>query len=103
MTAVHLGPDIPLEVKPALEDVLRRRAKAFGLNGRLGRVDKKANIPLKPGVQPISLPMYGTSPAKQEVLDAQLDKWFAQEVIEPSKSPWGSPCMIVYRNGKPRL
>ncbi|KDQ23443.1 hypothetical protein PLEOSDRAFT_1016991, partial [Pleurotus ostreatus PC15] len=83
--------------------VLRRRSKAFGLGGRLGRVARKATIPLKPGVQPISLPMYGTSPAKREVLDAQLTKWFAQEVIEPSKSPWGSPCMIVYRNGKPRL
>lgn len=103
MQAVHLGPDIPEDVRPALEEVLRKRAKAFGLAGRLGRVDKKANIPLKPGIPPISLPMYGTSPAKREVMDAQLEKWFEQEVIEPSKSPWGSPCMVVYRNGKPRL
>ncbi|KDQ25083.1 hypothetical protein PLEOSDRAFT_1046357 [Pleurotus ostreatus PC15] len=85
--AVHLGPDIPEDVRPALEEVLQRRFKAFGVGGHLGRVDRKATIPLKPGVQPISLPMYGTSPAKREVLDAQLNKWFVQEVIEPSKSP----------------
>jgi hypothetical protein len=24
-------------------------------------------------------------------------------VIEPSVSPWGAPCVVVFRNGKPRL
>ncbi|KAF9486754.1 hypothetical protein BDN71DRAFT_1374243, partial [Pleurotus eryngii] len=76
MQSVHLGPDIPEDVRPALEEVLCKRAKAFGLAGWLGRVDRKANIPLKPGVPPISLPMYGTSPAKREVMDTQLKKWF---------------------------
>jgi hypothetical protein len=47
--------------------------------------------------------MYGASPAKREVIDKQLDAWFEAEVIEPSVSPWGFPCIVVYRNGKPRL
>ena len=32
-----------------------------------------------------------------------MDLWFEKEVIEPSTSPWGFPCVVVYRNGKPRL
>jgi hypothetical protein len=47
--------------------------------------------------------MYGASPAKREVIDKQIDAWFEAEVIEPSVSPWGFPCVVVYRNGKLRL
>ena len=47
--------------------------------------------------------MYGTSPAKREVIDQQMKTWFEAEVIEPSVSPWGFPALVVYRNGKPRL
>ena len=47
--------------------------------------------------------MYGTSPAKRAVINEQLDKWFKQDVIEPSKSPWSAPVVIAYRNGKPRF
>ncbi|KAJ8495303.1 hypothetical protein ONZ45_g12913 [Pleurotus djamor] len=103
LEAVHLGPDIPADVRPRLEEVLQRNSQAFGLGGRLGKVDKSMSIPLEAGVQPISLPVYGTSPARKEVIDEQLQKWFEAEVIEPSVSPWGFPCLVIYRNNKPRL
>jgi hypothetical protein len=32
-----------------------------------------------------------------------MDQWIKLGVIEPSKSPWGAPAFIVYRNGKPRM
>jgi hypothetical protein len=47
--------------------------------------------------------MYGASPAKREVIDKQMKTWFEAEVIEPSVSPWGFPCVITYHNGKPHL
>jgi hypothetical protein len=47
--------------------------------------------------------MYLASPAKREVIDKQMDLWFERDIIEPSTSPWGIPCIVVYRNGKPRL
>ena len=31
-----------------------------------------------------------------------MDTWISTGVIEPSKSPWGFPAFIVYRNKKPR-
>ncbi|KDQ26072.1 hypothetical protein PLEOSDRAFT_1024772, partial [Pleurotus ostreatus PC15] len=103
LKAVNLGADIPEEVRPRLEEVLRRNSLAFGLGGRLSKVATKATIPLAQDAKPISLPMYGASPAKKEVIDEQLKKWFENDVIEPSVSPWGFPCLVIYRNGKPRL
>ena len=47
--------------------------------------------------------MYHASPQKREIIDEQLNTWFEQDVIEPSKSPWSAPVVIAYRNGKPRF
>ena len=58
---------------------------------------------LAPGTKPISMALYYALPAKCEVIDKQLDLWLSQGVIEESKSPWGAPIIIVYRNGKPRV
>ena len=55
------------------------------------------------GQVPIAVPMYHTSPQKREIIDEQLNTWFKQGVIEPSKSPWSVPVVITYRNGKPRF
>lgn len=32
-----------------------------------------------------------------------MNTWIQQGVIESSKSPWGAPAFITYRNGKPRM
>ncbi|KAF9471033.1 hypothetical protein BDN70DRAFT_765155, partial [Pholiota conissans] len=100
---VNLGPDIPQEVLPRLISVLRKNSSAFGVDGHLGQVSAHVEVPLKPGTHPISVPMYGASPAKREVIDKQVKAWFEAGVIEPSSSPWGFPVVVVYRNGKPRL
>ena len=80
-----------------------RNLSAFGLNGRLGSYPEHIDIPVKPGTEPVSLPPFPTSPANREVIDQQMDQWIKLGVIEPSKSPWGAPAFIVYRNGKPRM
>jgi hypothetical protein len=100
---VSLGPDIPPEILPKVKEVLWKNSAAFRIGGRLGKVEARVNIPLQPDTQPISVPMYGASPAKREVIDKQVKAWFEAEVVEPSVSPWGFPCVVTYRNGKPRL
>ncbi|KAG6914429.1 hypothetical protein DXG01_000401, partial [Tephrocybe rancida] len=79
---VTLGPDIPDDVQPHLVEVLRQNSAAFGAGGHLGQVAAKVSILLQPGVQPISVPMYGASPAKREVIDKQMKAWFEAGVIE---------------------
>ena len=104
LDAVNLGPDVPEEFQKPLADVLRKNVAAFGINGRLGKVEAKVSIPLKEDASgPVSVPMYAASPAKREVIDKQMKAWFEAEVIEPSVSPWGFPVVVVYHNGKARL
>ncbi|EEB98511.1 hypothetical protein MPER_01964, partial [Moniliophthora perniciosa FA553] len=103
LNEVHISPDLHQEQRKALEEVIRINEKAFGLDGRLGNYAGRVDIPMKSGAQPVSLPPFPASPANREVMDHQLDSWLKLGVIEPSKSPWGAPVFIVYRNGKKTL
>ena len=94
---------LPENLKEKAWEMLRRREKAFGFDGRLGNLNAKVHIRTVDGQVPISGPMYGSSPEKRKIIEAQLDKWFEQGVIEPSKSPWSAPVVIAYRHGKPRF
>ena len=94
---------LPDHLKEKAWDMLERRVKAFGFDGRLGHLPTKVHIRTEDGQVPISVPMYGSSPEKRRFMDVQIDTWFEQGVIEPSKSPWSAPVVIAYRNGKPRF
>ena len=83
--------------------MLEKRIKAFGFDGRLGHLETKCYVRTKEGAEPVAVPMYGSSPAKRQAMDEQIDQWFNQGVIEASKSPWSAPVVMVYRNGKARF
>lgn len=80
---------LPEHLKERAWDMLKRRQRAFGFDGRLGHHPSKVHIRTVDGQVPIPVPMYGASPAKRAVMDKQ-HKWFEQDVIEPSKSPWSA-------------
>jgi len=94
---------LPDHLRDKAWDMLERRVKAFGFDGRLGHLPTKVHIRTQEGQVPISVPMYGSSPEKRRFMDVQIDTWFEQGIIEPSKSPWSAPVVIAYRNGKPRF
>ena len=94
---------LPDHLRSQAWTMLRKRQKAFGFDGRLGHLPTKVHIRTVDGQVPIAVPMYGSSPEKRRVMDEQMDKWFEQDVIEPSISPWSAPVVIAYRNGKPRF
>ena len=87
----------------ALYKVVEWNQTAFGFDRQLGHLKSEVHIELIPGTKPISMAPYCASPAKQEAIDKQIDLWLSQGVIEESKSPWGAPIIIVYRNNKPRV
>ena len=89
--------------RDALYKVVEQNQTAFSFNGRLGHLPSKVHIMLAPDTKLISMAPYYASPTKCEVIDKQLDLWLSQGVIEESKSPWGAPIIIVYRNGKPHV
>lgn len=94
---------IPDHLREKAWEMLQRRIKAFGFDGRLGHHLAKVHIRTVDGQVPIAIPMYRSTPSKCQVIDEQLDKWFEQGVIEPSITPWSAPVVIAYRNGKPRF
>lgn len=100
---VDVNPELPQADRQKLFDLVRTYSKAFAFDGRLGHYPEKVGINLKDGTQPVSVPMYAASPAKREVIDKQLEKWWSLGVIEQSVSPWAFPVVIVYRNGKARF
>ena len=94
---------LPEHLKEAAWAMLRKQVKAFGFNSHLGSLPARVHIWTMDGQVPITVPMYHTSLQKREIIDDQLNMWFEQGVIEPSKSPWSTPIVIAYCNGKPRF
>ena len=94
---------LPDHLKEKAWAMLRKRIKAFGFDGRLGSLPTKVHIRTVDGQVPISAPMYNASPQKRVIIDEQIQKWFEQGVIEPSKSPWSAPVIITYHHRKPRF
>jgi hypothetical protein len=100
---VHFSEYLTTNQQRKLEEIVAKHEKAFGLDGRLGMHNAQVEINLRPNMKEISLAPYSASPAKQEVIDKQVDDWLCLDVIKPAKSAWGFPVIVVYRNSKPRV
>jgi hypothetical protein len=88
--------NLTTEQQKRLESIVKRNENTFGLDGRLGTHNAQVEINLRPGTKEILLAPYLASPLKQEVIDKQIDNWLCLEVIEPAKSAWGFPVIVVY-------
>lgn len=99
---VDISPNLTRAQVSQIQEILERCKEVFSLEGRLGHYEEEVSIPLLPNTKPISIPPFQASPANREVIDKQMDTWI-ELVIEPSKSPWGAPVFIAYRNNKPRM
>ena len=98
-----MDPLLDATQREALHKVVERNQTAFGFDGRLGHLKSEIHIELVPGTRPISMAPYYASPTKREAIDKQIDLWLSQGVIKESRSLWGTPVIIVYQNGKPRV
>lgn len=94
--------EVPEELKPRVWEMLEERQKAFGFDSRLGQLNARVHIRTEEGLNPIAVPMYGTSPAKRLVIEEQMAKWFEQDVIEASRSPWSAPVIIAWETSPMR-
>ena len=104
LITLDFNPKLTSDQKSRLEKVILENSKAFSIDRRIGRYEGiQYPIHLKEGAQPVSLAPYHALPEKREAIDKQLDKWFSQDVITESDSPWGAPVIVVYCNGKPRV
>src|SRR5258705_1733724 len=100
---LDISPEAPLELHQNLRELVGHYQEAFGCDDCLGNPQVEVTIDVVLGTHPISQPMYGASSQKREIINTQIDKWLEQDIIEPSKSPWVAPVVIVYRNSKPQF
>ncbi|KZV60193.1 hypothetical protein PENSPDRAFT_671838 [Peniophora sp. CONT] len=75
---------LPEHLREHTWEMLQKNAAAFAFDGCLQQYPAETHICTEEGACPIAVPMYGTSPAKRQVIVEQLGAWIRQEVIEPS-------------------
>src|SRR6266850_2029677 len=98
---LDISSEAPPETQSWIKELIKSYKDTFGFDNRLGNMLTEVQIDTVPGAHPISLPLYGTSSQKRGAVDTQIGRWLEQEVIEPSKSPWAAPVIIVYCDCKP--
>lgn len=75
-----------------LEKLLDRNFNLMG--DQLGCTDKAEHVIVTKS-RPIKQRYYRVSPVMQKLIDKELDEMLKLKVIEPSKSPWSSPIVMV--------
>lgn len=66
-----------------------------GPDGKLGRTDLVKHEIDTGDSKPIKLPPRRTSYAQKQIIEQELDKMLAQDIIEPSNSPYAAPVLLV--------
>lgn len=85
-------------------DDLIRSFESLVNNDRLGRTTLFEQVIDTDTVEPTVQRYYPVTPAMQERMSAELDRMIRLDVVEPSRSPWRSPVVLVKKsNGKDRL
>jgi len=49
--------------------------------------------------RPVRRRAYRQSPEMQRVMEKQIDEMLSAKIIEPSESPWSSPCLLIKKSG----
>lgn len=101
-------PDKPIQVDAlsTLSTAEARQLQRFideeiaTLPTKLGKTTlENHHIELLPGTKPIKQRNYSLSPKKLECLIRETREMLANDVIEPSKSPWNTPAVLVPKEG----
>jgi hypothetical protein len=79
---LNINPKLLDIQRKKLQNVIVKNQRPFGLDDRLGHLNVKVQIPLKPEAKELCLPPFHTLPANQQVINKQMDKWIQLGVIE---------------------
>ena len=82
------------ELEKVIDDYFLDVAQGLGCTSRVQHVIETE------GHQPIKQRYYPISPIIQRVMDKELKEMLERGVVEPSKSPWSSPVVMVQKKDK---
>ncbi|GBO32656.1 hypothetical protein AVEN_132160-1 [Araneus ventricosus] len=91
-----LAPTLNEEQQTKLLDLLKKFPDAFEESHK----DSRRRINVKHKIQtgdhsPISQRPYRISPTERRIIHDEVEKMLRKEIIQPSKSPWSSPVVLV--------
>lgn len=62
---------------------------------KIGRTDQVMHVIDTGDAKPIKQRHYTMSPARQKLVEEELDKMLDLDIVEPSKSPWSAPIVLL--------
>lgn len=87
------------EIPAAVKEVIHKYQAIFSEpKGLPPRRDCDHQIPLKPGAQPVNLRPYRYNPELKNEIERQVAEMLLSGVIQPSRSAWSSPALLVRKN-----
>lgn len=90
--------------KTVADDIVRKFKNISFAEKGLGRTNLIKHRINTENAEPIRQRYYRMSPEKQRIITEQVDEMLALDVIEPCKSPWSSPVLVVgKKDGNPRF
>ena len=93
------------EEQEQLHQLLEQNRDVFAFNSKqLGRMGIVQHVIDMGGSLPIRQRPYRVGPATQKEINSQIEEMLANDVIQPSVSPWASPVVLVTKkDGKKRF
>ena len=92
---IQVGSQLNNSEKQILIDLLTEYKDVMSFDGRLGSTNLIEHEIDIQGHRPVHVPPYRVSPQQRVDIQKQAQLMLDLDVIEPSKSPWSSPILIV--------
>lgn len=91
------------EVHDMIDTIANEFHKVFHVPGDEPTFTEAAmhHIPLKPGTKPIFTPQYRIPYMQQRIVEEEIRNLLSQDIVEPSKSAWNSPLLLVPKKPGP--
>ena len=95
LSQLDMNKNIPEEDLKKVRVLLEKHTDAFSWDGRLGRATR-LKFKINTGeAEPIRQRPYPVSEKQRQVLQEHVEDMLKKDIIEPSESPWASPCILV--------
>ena len=94
----RVSPKIDTVEKDKIKDLLIKYQDIFlGPDGKLGRTDIVQHVIDTRDAKPIKIPPRRVPIKQKEIIDQEINKMLADDIIEPSDSPWSSPILLCLK------
>lgn len=98
-----MAPDLPAHHVDALHCLLASYRDIFDLDNQpLGQTSVVKHQIHTGNASPIHRRPYRVSPTERQVIQKEVDKMLARDIIEPSCCPWASPVVLVRKKDDSR-